>query len=281
MSATGNHGKDIVFIGAGNMATSLISGLCQAGHDPAHIHAVDPSAEQRQALVQQYPVQAHADADDAAVRAAGTWVLAVKPQIMAAVARDLGARLGEHKPLIISIAAGVPLAALRQWLGHDLPLVRCMPNTPALVGAGATGLYADASVASAQRQIAEDILATASTTVWVDAEPLLDAVTATSGSGPAYYFAFMEAMQAGAEALGLDADTARTLVLQTAFGAARMALESGDDPATLRRKVTSPGGTTEQALNAFADGDLQQLVQRAMQAAAARADSLAQAMQKE
>lgn len=281
MSQTSNNEQVIAFIGAGNMATSLISGLCSAGYDPGRIHAVDPDSEQRGELSRRFAVQTHADAGQPAVAAADAWVLAVKPQIMADVARALAGALGNNSPLIISVAAGVPLAALRRWLGPGPALVRCMPNTPALIGAGATGLYADDSVPPAQRQTAETILATAGTTVWVDSEDLLDAVTATSGSGPAYYFAFMEAMQAGAEALGLDRETARSLVTETALGAARMALESGDDPATLRRKVTSPGGTTEQALNAFADGDLQALTARAMQAAAQRADTLSRALQEE
>src|SRR5699024_3505299 len=160
--------------------------------------------------------------------------------------------------------------------GNELPLVRCMPNTPALVGAGASGLFAADTVSTAQRDSAEAILATAGEVIWVDSEQLIDAVIATSGSGPAYFFAFMEAMQASAEAMGLDADAARTMVLQTAYGAARMALESGDDPATLRRKVTSPGGTTEQALLTFARGDLPTLVARAMRSAADRAETLSQ-----
>lgn len=278
MSHSNISAQVITFIGGGNMAASLISGLCNAGHAPARIHVVDPSADQRNSMATRFGVHTHADANNAAVLNADVWVLAVKPQIMADATRALAPLLGEHKPLIISIAAGVPLAALHDWLGTQLPFVRCMPNTPSLIGAGATGLYADDDVSAAQRQSAEAILATAGTAVWVESEQLLDAVTATSGSGPAYYFAFMEAMQAAAEALGLDAQTARTLVLQTALGAARMALESGDDPTTLRKKVTSPGGTTEQALNTLADGDMQALVERAMRAAAERADTLAQSM---
>jgi len=278
MSATHAIDQDITFIGGGNMAASLISGLRSAGHAGARIHVVDPDAEQRERMSRDFGVHTHAHADDRAVLDAGVWVLAVKPQMMADVTRTLAPLLNGRQPLVISIAAGVPLSALRQWLGEQLPLVRCMPNTPALISAGATGLYADVGVDQAQRQTAQTILSTTGLTTWVDSEQLLDAVTATSGSGPAYYFAFMEAMQAGAEALGLDAETARALVLQTALGAARMALESGEDPAALRRKVTSPGGTTEQALTMFADGDLQALVARAMRAAAQRADTLARSM---
>src|SRR5699024_6102282 len=142
---------------------------------------------------QRFNVHTYADADTQPVLQSDVWLLAVKPQIMATVVRGLAQLVGDHRPLIISIAAGVPLAALRTWLAADLPLVRCMPNTPALIGCGATGLYADDSVSAAQKRSADDILATAGTTVWVASETLLDAVTATSGSGPAYYFAFMEA----------------------------------------------------------------------------------------
>ncbi len=265
--------ETIVFIGGGNMATSLISGLCSAGRAAGDIHVVEPDDARRTELAQRYAVHTHAAADSDLL-GAQVCVLAVKPQTMQEVARGLAPVIGTSKPLMISIAAGISLAALKQWLGQDLPYVRCMPNTPSLIGAGATGLYADHGVTSTQRALAESMLATAGTTVWVESESLLDAVIATSGSGPAYFFAFMEAMQAGAESLGLDAGTARELVLQTALGAARMALESGDDPATLRRKVTSPGGTTEQALATFTQGDLQALVARAMHSAADRAGAL-------
>lgn len=278
MAQTSNTEPIITFIGAGNMATSLIGGLCSAGHDPERMHAVDPSAERRSELHRIFGVHTHADVGDAALPGADVWVLAVKPQVMAEAVRDLAPRIGDTRPLVISIAAGVPLAALRRWLGLDLPLVRCMPNTPALIGAGATGLYAEDGVSTARRQTADAMLATAGTTVWVDSEHLLDAITATSGSGPAYFFAFMEAMQAGAEALGLDADTARELVLATALGAARMARESGDAPGTLRRKVTSPGGTTERALTAFDEADMQAVVANAMHAAAERAAALARTL---
>jgi len=264
----------ILFVGGGNMATSLISGLRSADCPGERITVVEPDENKRTTLNQSFGVNttAAASADDLA---ADVLVLAVKPQVLRDVTQDLAPMLGDHRPLVISIAAGLPLTALREWLGTDLAYVRCMPNTPALIGAGATGLYADDSVDSAQRELAESILASAGMTAWVDTEAQLDAVTATSGSGPAYFFAFMEAMQAGAMKLGLDNDTARQLVLHTALGAARMAIESGDDPSTLRENVTSPGGTTEQALNQLRDGDLEALVGRAMTAAAERAATLA------
>lgn len=264
----------IVFVGGGNMAASLIGGLRQAGHPASRLRAVEPDARRRSVLAEKHGIAA-VETADAETLAADVCVLAVKPQTMAEAARSLAPLLPEPRPLVLSVAAGVPTRALAGWLGEDVPLVRCMPNTPALIGAGASALYAGPDVTDGQRASAQAILDAAGATVWVDDEAALDAITATSGSGPAYFFKFMEAMQAGAEELGLPSDTARTLVLQTALGAARMALESGDDPATLRAKVTSPGGTTERALAAFAEGDLDSLVRRAMHAAAERSRTLA------
>lgn len=266
--------ETVVFIGGGNMAASLIGGLRQAGHPASRLRVVEPDAGRRAVLDEEYGVAAVATADEATLDA-DVCVLAVKPQMMADVARDLAPLLPRPAPLVLSVAAGVPVRALAGRLGDDVPLIRCMPNTPALVGAGASALYAGPGVTDAQRASAQAILDTAGATVWVEDETALDAVTATSGSGPAYFFKFMEALQAGAEELGLPPETARALVLQTALGAARMALESGDDPATLRAKVTSPGGTTERALAAFAEGDLDGLVRRAMTAAAERSRDLA------
>lgn len=266
--------NSIVFIGGGNMAASLIGGLRRAGHPASRLRVVEPDARRRAALTENHGLDA-VETADAETLAADVCVLAVKPQVMAEVARGLAPLLPEPRPLVLSVAAGVPTRALAAWLGGDVPLVRCMPNTPALVGAGAGALYAGPNITAEQRASAQAILDAAGTTVWVDDESALDAVTATSGSGPAYFFRFMEAMQAGAEELGLPADTARALVLQTALGAARMALESGDGPAALRTKVTSPGGTTERALAAFAEGDLDGLVRKAMRAAAERSRTLA------
>ncbi|WP_348767144.1 pyrroline-5-carboxylate reductase [uncultured Salinisphaera sp.] len=264
----------IVFVGGGNMATSLISGLRNADWAGERITVVEPDEAKGQQLGADYGVNAVSNADSQSLNA-DVIVLAVKPQMMREVCQGLVEPLADRRPLIVSIAAGVPIAGLRQWLGAEHAYVRCMPNTPSLIGAGATGLYAEDGVTDAQRDLADSILETAGMTAWVADESLLDAVTATSGSGPAYFFAFMEAMQAGAVELGLDEATARQLVLHTALGAARMAIESGDDPATLREKVTSPGGTTAAALEQYAAGDLNALVARAMQAAAGRADSLA------
>ena len=202
-------------------------------------------------------------------------VLAVKPQVLQDVAGDLSAALAQQRPLVISIAAGIREATLRSWLGENTAIVRAMPNTPALVQSGATALYANTRVTEQQRSLAESILRAVGLVIWVEDEDLMDAVTALSGSGPAYFFLFMEAMQAAGMELGLPADTARLLTLQTAFGAARMALESPEDAGTLRRHVTSPGGTTEAAINILQQGELQELVRRALQGAAERSKELA------
>ncbi|HET7315105.1 pyrroline-5-carboxylate reductase [Salinisphaera sp.] len=266
--------QSIVFIGGGNMTTSLISGLRNAGWAGDAITVIDHNADKRERLAGQYRVTTAARAE-AAHLAADAVVLAVKPQVMAETVRALAPVFGDARPLILSIAAGIPLAALRGWLGADFAYVRCMPNTPSLLGVGATGLYADQATTAEQRELADTVMATAGLNAWVDDESLIDAVIATSGSGPAYFFAFMEAMMAGARDLGLDKTAARDLVLQTALGAARMATESGDDPGTLRKKVTSKGGTTAAALAHFEAGDLNALVAGAMHAASDRAAGLA------
>lgn len=260
----------ITFIGGGNMATSLIGGLLAGGHPPERVIVVDPASARREYLQQTYAVQVAADCSGAAAKS-DVWVLAVKPQLM----REVASALPKAAPLVVSVAAGISVAALTAWLQGSPSIVRCMPNTPSLVGAGASALYATQDVAQAQRDIATTILQSAGITVWVEAESEIDAVTATSGSGPAYFFAFMEAMQTCAQDMGLAPETARQLVLQTAFGAARMALESGDDPATLRKKVTSPGGTTERALTILEEGGFDLLIGEAMRAAAGRSEQLA------
>lgn len=266
--------QTIAFIGGGNMATSLIGGLLRAGHPGARVLAIEPDAARRDALARRFAINVATEAG-AALDAASLWVLAVKPQVLPEVARALAPRAQAQRPLVVSVAAGVRANSLAAWLGTGVPIVRCMPNTPALIGAGATALYARDDVSELQRQAAATLLAGAGSTVWVDDEAALDAVTATSGSGPAYFFAFMEAMQAAAEDLGLASDTARQLVLQTALGAARMALESGEAPGALRVKVTSPGGTTERALTILEEGGFDMLVGEAMRAAAARSAQLA------
>lgn len=265
----------ISFIGAGNMACSLIGGLIADGMTPANINIADINDEQLNKLQQHFGVTI-CPSNSAATDAANILVLAVKPQGLKQVAEEIHNSVQSNKPLIISIAAGIQAQDIDRWLGSDVAIVRTMPNTPSLIQTGATGLYANDKVTEDQRNIAETIMRAVGVAVWVKSEQQMDVVTAISGSGPAYYFLFMEAMQAAGEELGLDTETARLLTLQTAFGATKMALESSDDCATLRQRVTSPGGTTEQALHTFEEGQLRQLIKQAITAAAKRSQELAQ-----
>jgi pyrroline-5-carboxylate reductase len=266
---------DIAFIGAGNMAASIIGGLIAGGHPAAAIRAADPSADSRERLRAIAPVATFED-NAAAVRGADVVILAVKPQVMADACAAIADALAGTDTLVISIAAGIPVASLQGWLGTGVPLVRCMPNTPALLGCGASGLFAAAAVTAEQRAHAETILGAVGTVSWVAEEDMLHAVTAVSGSGPAYFFLFMEAMVAAGERLGLDRTTATRLTHQTCLGAARMAAESGVDLAELRRRVCSPGGTTERAVASLEADGLEALVDRAMAACAERSRELAQ-----
>ncbi|WP_134080797.1 pyrroline-5-carboxylate reductase [Thiohalophilus thiocyanatoxydans] len=263
----------IGFIGGGNMARSLIGGLCQSDLPPASLHVSEPDETRRQALQDDFGISVHAD-NQALVDACEVVVLAVKPQQLKAVITALQSRADDGK-LYLTIAAGIRTDSLQQWLGGERSIVRAMPNTPALVQSGATGLYANRHVTETQKGLAESILRAVGLTVWVTEEAQMDAVTALSGSGPAYFFMVMEMMEQAAVKLGLPTETARLLTLQTAFGAARLALEIEEDPAQLRRNVTSPGGTTEQAIQALADHDIQQMFEQALQAAHDRARELA------
>ena len=265
---------NLSFIGGGNMARSLIGGLIADQWPADRIQATDPNAEQRNRLAASFDIRTGSD-NSVAVSTADVVVLAVKPQVMQSVAKDIAAAVQQKQPLVISIAAGIRATDLERWLGGQVALVRCMPNTPALVQSGATALFANTRVSAAQRDLAESILRAVGLTLWLDDEALMDAVTALSGSGPAYFFLMLEALQAAGEQLGLPADAARLLALQTAFGAAKMALESEEDPATLRQRVTSPGGTTERALKTLEDGGLRELMARALTAARDRSRELA------
>ncbi len=254
----------IAFIGAGNMASSIIGGLVGKNFPPRNISAADPHTATLDRLKATAPVRTTTDNLDA-ISGADVVVLAVKPQVMREVLTPLAETLRQSRPLIVSIAAGIEIASLARWLGDDtLPIVRCMPNTPALVQSGATGLYASPAVSAAQRQLADTVLRAVGIALWVDDEAQIDAVTAVSGSGPAYFFLVMEAMQAAGEKLGLPADVARQLTLQTALGAAQMAIASDVGADELRRRVTSPNGTTERAVAAFEAGGLRQLFDKAL-----------------
>lgn len=264
----------ISFIGGGNMCSSLVGGLIADGYDPERIRVSDPGEETLASLRARFGVHTTRDNREAAA-GAGVVVLAVKPQILPKVAAELAPAVQEHGTLVVSIAAGIRTTDLQRWLGAEAALVRTMPNTPALVKSGATALFATAAVTAAQRDRAESVLRAVGLTLWLENEEQMDAVTALSGSGPAYFFLVMEAMQGAAQAIGLPERTARLLTLQTAFGAAKMALESDEEPSLLRQRVTSPGGTTERALNVLEEGNLRELFRDALTAARDRSRELA------
>lgn len=264
----------IGFIGAGNMANSLIRGLIAKGTAPKNIWASDLDDNKLQQLALDCEIQTGSNKDVA--NNADVIVLAVKPQVMKDACTALATDLKDRSSLIISIAAGINTTHLQSWLGESAAIVRCMPNTPALVGMGASGLFANASVNEEQKQLAAEIISAVGFVSWVDTESDIDAVTAVSGSGPAYFFLFMEAMQATATEMGLSEDLARALTYHTAAGAAALAQQSQDDIATLRHKVTSPGGTTEQAILTFEEGGLRDLIAKALDAARTRSVELAE-----
>ena len=263
----------LAFVGAGNMAAALIHGLVEDGYPPDRITAADADAAKLGALGKRYGIRTSPD-NIGAVADADVIVLAVKPQVIRDVARELAPAVSGRNPLVVSIAAGVPSATLQDWLGGDIPVVRTMPNTPAMVQTGATALFASPQASEEQRSHAESLMRAVGLTLWLDDEKKMDAVTALSGSGPAYFFLVMEAMTNAARDLGLEHDTASLLTLQTALGAARMAMESEDDPSTLRARVTSPGGTTEQAIGVLEAGDVHGLFRRALAAACKRSVEL-------
>lgn len=265
----------VAFIGGGNMARSLIGGLLARGVGTASLCVSEPNAELRAALTADFGVTTTAD-NRLAVDGAAAVLLAVKPQVMRAVCTDLAAGLAADC-VLVSIAAGIGSGQIERWASAPRAVVRAMPNTPALLGCGASGLYANAQCTGEQRRLAEQLLAAVGMTVWIDNERQMDVVTALSGSGPAYAFLLAEAMQAAAERLGLPATAAQQLTAQTLLGAARMLLESGESAEQLRRRVTSPGGTTQAAIEHFQQADLAGIVAGAISAAARRGAELAAA----
>ncbi|WP_043530852.1 pyrroline-5-carboxylate reductase [Litchfieldella xinjiangensis] len=266
--------SQVTFIGAGNMASAIFGGMIDSGYPREAITATSPSDEQRNDLQSRYGIHTSSD-NAAAVSDADVVVLAVKPQIMHDVCLGLRDAIQARKPLVVSVAAGLPADTLERWLGGDLPLVRCMPNTPSLVGAGASGLYANSRVNSEQRELAASLMTSVGLVEWVEDEALLEAVTAISGSAPAYFFLIFEALEAAGERLGLPAESARRLALQTAYGAARMAQQSEHAPDQLKRNVMSPGGTTEQAIRVLEEAGLRQIFLDATEACAVRAREMA------
>lgn len=264
----------IGFIGGGNMARSIIGGLVKkiGGHE---IHVSDPDANKLEQLKAEFGIQAH-DSNNELVAGVDVVVLAVKPQVMERILRPLASSYKQSNPLIISIAAGVLSGQILEWLEcENAPCIRVMPNTPALVQTGASGLYA-VNANAQQRQIAEDIMNGVGISVWLNEETQIDAVTGISGSGPAYFFYLMEGIYKAGMENGLDQQVARELTMQTALGAAKLACASEDDFETLRRQVTSPGGTTERAINIFSDGGFLALIEQAVSGAVQRSRELSE-----
>lgn len=267
--------KTIGFIGGGNMAESLIGGLLASGRKADSLLVSDPDDNRRAYLASKYGITTLVSNDDV-VAQSDLVLFAVKPQVLKDVALSMAHSVQTKQPAIVSIAAGVRAGDLERWLGGELAIVRVMPNTPALVRAGAAGLYANSRVSEAQRNNAESILRAVGTTVWLNSEEQMDAVTALSGSGPAFFFRVIEALERAATNAGLPAETSRLLAIETALGAARLALEADESPEELRRRVTSPGGTTEAGLSVLESGNIDELFDKTITAAANRSLELAE-----
>lgn len=265
----------VVFIGSGNMAGSLMGGLISDGFPAENITAVDIDESRLATLKQQFEVNVTSDAQNA-ISQADTVVLGVKPQALKEVVEKLASTIISTKPLLISIAAGIRSADLQRWSGGQTPVVRAMPNTPAMVQCGATALFANRQVSQDQKETAESIMRSTGLVVWLEQEEHMNVVTALSGSGPAYFFRIMEALEKAAVDLGLPQKTAQLLTLQTALGAAKLALESSDSVEQLRQSVTSPGGTTEQGLKVMESANIDKLIGQVVNAANERAKELAQ-----
>jgi pyrroline-5-carboxylate reductase len=264
----------IAFIGAGNMGRAILGGLVRGGTSAMALRAADADPAARERVTGELGVFATAD-NGVAAADADVLVLAVKPQQLPAVARGLATAVAARRPLVLSIAAGIATRSLAEWFGAGTPIVRAMPNTPALIGRGTSALYATPETDGAGRALAEHIMQAIGAVHWLDDEAQMDAVTALSGSGPAYVFRVIECMAAAGEALGLPPALARRLALETVGGAAALAEQSAHEPATLRAQVTSKGGTTEQALRVLEEGGLEALFLRALGAARDRSRELA------
>ena len=262
------------------MARSLIGGMVATGISNQNIFVSEPKADVRKRLNEDFKVNTSEESASAA-KEADVIVLAVKPQILKEVVTPLSSLVSDAKSLLISVAAGVTSSSIERWVGGQPALIRVMPNTPALIGAGISALYANNNVSDGQGTLAEKIMATVGKTVWIKEETLMDAVTAVSGSGPAYFFYIMQAIHDAAVREGLDAETARLLSLETALGAARLALASTEDPGELQAQVTSPGGTTEAAIKILDDSRVRDTLQQAVSAARARGGELAKLLDRD
>ncbi|MBI4989278.1 MAG: pyrroline-5-carboxylate reductase [Rhodocyclales bacterium] len=268
----------ITFIGGGNMANALIGGLLKQGFPAVDIKVIEPLADNRERLTAAFGI-ACLPAADATTLDCEALVLSVKPQQMREALAPFSEKLGRQ--LVISIAAGTRLVDISRWLGGHGKLVRSMPNTPALIGAGITGLYADPSVDAEGRRQAEQVLGAVGKTLWIAEEAMMDAVTAVSGSGPAYVFYFIESLRDAARALGFSEEQARLLAIETVVGAAALAAGSQEDVALLRQRVTSKGGTTEAALNSLDADGVKAAIIRAVRAANARGGELGEMLGKD
>lgn len=265
--------EKITIIGGGNMGASLLGGLIANHYPPQNIWITDTEPSTLQKLQTKFNVHVTTNNLDA-ISDSSIIILAVKPNILSTVCKELASPIQQKRPLILSIAAGITIASLEKWLGDKIAIVRAMPNTPALIGCGATALYANQYTTPAQRNIAETILRSVSIVIWLEQENLMDVVTAVSGSGPAYFFLIIEALQNAAEELGLTEEQARLLTLQTAYGASRMALGSEMNAKELRACVTSKGGTTEAAIRVFEEENIHQIIKNALNAAKKRSEEL-------
>ncbi len=264
----------ISFIGGGNMASSLIGGLIADGYNPHDISVVDINQQQLDNLKSRFGIKVFNDGN-LAVQDAEIVVFSVKPQAFKMVAQALAGDITASKALVISVAAGIRTGDIGRWLGKDCPIVRAMPNTPALVQCSASALFANEQVNDKQKDAAESILRATGLALWIEEESLMDAVTALSGSGPAYFFRIMESLVKAGQSLGLSQEQARLLTLQTALGAAKLAMESNEDISELREGVTSPGGTTEQGLNVMNENNIDDTIHKVIRAAHQRSIELA------
>ena len=267
---------NIVFIGGGNMGQALALGLLESGWNPDNISVVDSDPAITGKIKERLSNCHVYTQSEAALHIADVVVLAVKPQAMQAACEQIAAQCQIKRPLMISIAAGVLIKTIDTWLGGELPIIRCMPNTPALVQSGVTGLFANAEVTDAQRQLADDILQSVGIAIWIENEQLLDAVTAISGSGPAYFFYLIETMIEAGQTLGLSETQSRQLTIATATGASKLLSNSNQTAHALRLAVTSKGGTTEAAIDTLQQHDMKNIIELAIKNAAARSQQLSE-----
>jgi len=265
---------NIVFIGGGNMGQALVTGLLDSGWSADNIAIVDNDQAMISKLSEKFSNCHVYSQSEAALNLADVVVLAVKPQAMQMACEQIAPQCQVKRPLIISIAAGILIDSIDSWLGGELPIIRCMPNTPALVQAGVTGLFSNSEVSAEQRELAYEILNSVGTALWIENESLLDAVTAVSGSGPAYFFYLIEAMMEAGQSLGLSEMQARELTVATATGAAKLISKSDKSAQELRHAVTSKGGTTEAAINTLQQHDMKKIIETAIKNAAQRSQQL-------